>query len=157
MKMMKISKILVLVCLFAAMSCAVAAAEDVTVHIQENEDLGMVVAFYDSFFNKHEVDEASAVIADDYKQHNPSVPDGKKPFVDYFRGFFKENPESKMRIVRCAITGDIVWLHVHATTNAKDKGVAVVDMFRVKDGKIVEHWDVIQNVPDKSANSNTMF
>ena len=53
--------------------------------------------------------------------------------------------------------GDIVWLHVHSKINKDDLGKAVVDIFRVKDGKIVEHWDVIQNVPEQAENNNTMF
>lgn len=61
------------------------------------------------------------------------------------------------RIVRSAADGDLVYLHVHATEHPGDRGEAVVDIFRVKDGKIVEHWDVIQPVPETSANRNTMF
>lgn len=121
----------------------------------EEANRTLVVDFYDAFFNKH--DTSAAVVADDYKQHNPDVPDGKAPFVDYFTGFFKENPESKARIVRSATDGDLVWLHVHSTNGADDRGQSVVDIFRVKDGKITEHWDVIQAVPEKSANENTMF
>ena len=117
----------------------------------------LVVEFYDSFFNAHDVDRAAVVVADDYRQHNPEVPDGKAPFVGYFKGYFKENPASRARIVRSAADGDLVWLHVHSTNGAEDRGIAVVDVFRVKDGKIVEHWDVIQAVPVQSANSNTMF
>ncbi|MFV0350093.1 MAG: ester cyclase [Halodesulfovibrio sp.] len=117
----------------------------------------LVLKFYDTFFNKHQVDEAAKVVADNYIQHNPSVPDGKEPFVSYFRGFFKENPESKVRIVRSAVDGDIVWLHIHSVNNAKDTGEAVVDIFRVQDGMIVEHWDVIQPVPQTAENTNTMF
>ncbi|TKH34666.1 pyruvate kinase, partial [Bacillus cereus] len=53
--------------------------------------------------------------------------------------------------------GDTVALHVHSRTNSQDKGVAIVDIFRIKDGKIVEHWDVIQEIPSEAANDNTMF
>ena len=90
-------------------------------------------------------------------QHNPEVPDGKAPFVGYFGGYFKENPESRARIVRSAADGDLVYLHVHSTNGKADRGQAVIDIFRVQDGKIVEHWDVIQAVPEQAANSNTMF
>ena len=85
------------------------------------------------------------------------VPDGKAPFVNYFTGFFKENPQSKARIVRSATDGDLVYLHIHSTENESDRGRAIVDIFRVTDGKITEHWDVIQEVPEKAANNNTMF
>lgn len=95
--------------------------------------------------------------SNDYRQHNPSVPDGRAPLVDYFTGYFKANPQSRARIVRSAANGDLVWLHVHSTNGEGDLGRAVLDIFRVEDGQIVEHWDVIQDVPGKSSNSNTMF
>lgn len=122
---------------------------------QEEANRQLVVAFYDQFFNNH--DTTAAVVAEDYIQHNPEVPDGKAPFVGFFTGFFAENPNSKARIVRSAADGDLVWLHVHSTNGADDPGQAVVDIFRVEDGKIVEHWDVIQTVPTEAANPNTMF
>ncbi|ULR46939.1 nuclear transport factor 2 family protein [Rhizobium sp. K102] len=134
-------------------SGAFAASRDLKV---EEANRKLVVVFYDRFFNSHDI-EAASVVADDYRQHNPQVPDGKKPLVSFFTGFFKENPQSKAEIVRTAADGDLVWLHVHATNGTDDRGQAIVDIFRVKDGKIVEHWDVIQAVPKEAANKNTMF
>ncbi|MBY4628101.1 nuclear transport factor 2 family protein [Rhizobium croatiense] len=134
-------------------SGAFAASRDLKV---EEANRKLVVEFYDRFFNSHDL-EAASVVADDYRQHNPQVPDGKKPLVSFFTGFFKENPQSKAEIVRTAADGDLVWLHVHATNGTDDRGQAIVDIFRVKDGKIVEHWDVIQAVPKEAANKNTMF
>ncbi|RQR62382.1 hypothetical protein DIE19_11780 [Burkholderia sp. Bp9126] len=123
----------------------------------EEANRQLVLTFYDRVFNKHEVAEGATVLADDYKQHNPHVPDGKQPFVSYFTGAFKANPQAHARIVRSAADGDLVYLHVHSSVRPSDRGEAIVDIFRVKDGKIVEHWDVIQPVPEKSANANTMF
>jgi len=123
----------------------------------EEANRALVIEFYDLFFNQHKVDEAAKVVAEDYKQHNPTVPDGKEPFVSYYRDFFKQTPKSGVRVVRSAVDGDIVWLHVHSTNNEHDRGEAVIDIFRVRDGLIVEHWDVIQNVPETAENSNTMF
>ena len=124
---------------------------------QEEANRKLVIEFYDTVFNKHDVAKGAAVLVDSYKQHNPMVPDGKAPFVNYFTGFFKENPQSKARIVRSATDGDLVYLHIHSTENEGDRGRAIVDIFRVTDGKITEHWDVIQEVPEKAANNNTMF
>lgn len=123
----------------------------------EEANRALVLEFYDKFFNKHQVDEAAKVVADGYTQHNPTVPDGKEPFVSYYREFFKENPQSRAQVVRSAVDSNFVWLHVHSVNDAKDRGEAVVDIFRVKDGMIVEHWDVIQLVPETAENSNTMF
>ncbi|MCJ2875978.1 nuclear transport factor 2 family protein [Rhizobium pusense] len=124
---------------------------------REEANRKLVIEFYDTVFNKHEVEKGAAVIVDSYKQHNPMVPDGKKPFVDYFTGHFKENPQSKARIVRSAADGDLVYLHIHSTEKDGDRGRAIVDIFRVTDGNITEHWDVIQPVPETAANNNTMF
>ncbi|EOI3527813.1 nuclear transport factor 2 family protein [Cronobacter dublinensis] len=115
-----------------------------------------VITFYDRFFNQHDT-AAADVVADDYRQHNPEVPDGKAPFVNYFSGFFRDNPQSRAKVIRSAADGDLVWLQVHSTNGSHDRGQAVLDIFRVKDGKIVEHWDIIQDVPEKAANVNTMF
>ncbi|EOW6515667.1 nuclear transport factor 2 family protein [Cronobacter dublinensis] len=115
-----------------------------------------VITFYDRFFNQHDT-AAADVVADDYRQHNPEVPDGKAPFVNYFSGFFRDNPQSRAKVIRSAADGDLVWLQVHSTNGSHDRGQAVLDIFRVKDGKIVEHWDINQDVPEKAANANTMF
>jgi predicted SnoaL-like aldol condensation-catalyzing enzyme len=133
--------------------CAAAAERDLAA---EESNRKLVVEFYDRFFNRHDVD-AAQVVAEDYRQHNPHVPDGRQPFVSFFGKAFAENPRQRSRIVRSATDGDLVYLHVHATERPGDRGSAVVDIFRVKNGKIVEHWDVVQDVPEKAANDNTMF
>ena len=118
----------------------------------------IVVDFYEGVFSKHQVQTYSdRYIGTQYIQHNPYVADGKAPFVNYFTQYFKEHPDAKNTIKRVVAESDLVVLHVHSTQNAQDRGEAVVDIFRVKDGMIVEHWDVIQDVPEKAANDNTMF
>lgn len=118
----------------------------------------IVTDFYEGVFLQHQVKAfADLYIGDRYIQHNPHVPDGKAPFVDYFTGYFKENPQAKSVIKRAVAEDDLVFVHVHSKQNEQDRGVAVVDIFRVENGKIVEHWDVHQDVPATSANTNTMF
>lgn len=151
-------KVIAALWLSAGMALGASAAQNTTRDIAAEEaNRTLVLNFYDRFFNKHEVTQAAEVVADNYKQHNPQVPDGKAPFVAYFAGYFKENPQARARIVRSATDGDLVYLHVNSTNGPGDRGQAVVDIFRVQDGKIVEHWDVIQDVPEKAANENTMF
>ncbi|WP_231755444.1 nuclear transport factor 2 family protein [Bordetella sp. N] len=123
----------------------------------EETNRKLVVDFYNRVFNQHDVAAIPSVVSDGYKQHNPLVPDGRAPFVNYLTKRFQENPQARSEIIRSATDGDLVWLHVHSTANPQDRGRAIVDIFRVKDGKIVEHWDIIQFVPEKSANQNTMF
>lgn len=143
---------LALACLCAASS---AMAQPAQASAEQNRKL--VVAFYNDFFNKHEVDRASTVVAQDYKQHNPQVADGKKPFVTFFTQYFAKNPGARSRILRTAVDGDLVWMHNHSTSGPGDRGRAIVNIFRVQGGKIVEHWDVIQAVPERAANGNSMF
>ncbi|MEU2006807.1 nuclear transport factor 2 family protein [Rhodococcus sp. NPDC019627] len=115
-----------------------------------------MLEFYDGFFNRHDP-AAASVIAENYKQHNPQVPDGKAAFVDLLTANFAQNPTSRATVVRSAVDGDLVYLHVHSTNGPNDSGQAIVDIFRVDNGAIVEHWDVIQPVQQTAANSNTMF
>lgn len=156
--MMKLYQQPIALCLslFLLVSCQLAYAESRNL-AQEETNRQLVIQFYERFFNQHQVQQAASVVAEHYKQHNPDVPDGKAPFVEFFAQFFKENPGSRARIVRSATDGDLVYLHVHSTSKAGDLGQAVIDIFRVKNGKIVEHWDVVQEVPAQSANDNTMF
>ncbi|WP_276972317.1 nuclear transport factor 2 family protein [Tatumella ptyseos] len=124
---------------------------------QENRNLQLVYHFYNQFFNDHELSAADRDLSAGYIQHNPHVPDGRAPFVHYFAGYFKANPHAHSVISQYATYGDRVFLRVHSVRNPDDRGRAIVDIFRVKDGKITEHWDSVQDVPATAANNNTMF
>lgn len=124
----------------------------------EEKNKKIVREFYEMAFNQHKPTEAAKKYIDNkYIQHNPNVPNGAAAFYGYFEGFFKEHPQSRVEIKRIIGEGDIVVLHLNSKMDDKDRGRAIVDIFRIEDGKIVEHWDVIQDVPEKSANNNTMF
>jgi len=145
--------------LLAMVASHAACAEDSAMRnlAQEESNRALVVRFYDTVFNQHDLSIASTVLAPNYIQHNPHVPSGAAPFISFFTERFKANPESHSTIVRSAADGDLVFLHVHSTSNPQDRGNAIVDIFRVDHGKIAEHWDVIQPVPEHAANDNTMF
>ncbi|NIA61186.1 SnoaL-like domain-containing protein [Bacillus pacificus] len=113
----------------------------------------MVVNFYNEVFNKHNIDSIPKYASEDYQQHNPFVADGKRAFMDFFKEDFVKNPNSSAEIKRVVAEGDTVALHAHSRTNSQDKGVAIVDIFRLKNGKIVEHGDVIQEIPNETANN----
>lgn len=118
----------------------------------------IVTAFYNLIFRDHKPAEAFERFGGDkYIQHNPRVPDGKDALISYFTPYFKSNPEAKSEIKRAVAEGDLVWLHVLSKKDASDRGRAIVDIFRVEKGKVVEHWDVVQDIPENPANSNTMF
>ena len=117
-----------------------------------------VIAFYKLGINDHKPAEAvEKYVGKTYKQHNPTVRDGTKPFIERYEEFAKANPGLRADIKRVIAEGDLVVVHVHIKTSDKDRGLAVIDIFRLEDGKIVEHWDVKQPVPEKPANDNTMF
>jgi predicted SnoaL-like aldol condensation-catalyzing enzyme len=92
-----------------------------------------------------------------YIQHNPMAADGGEPFIGFVKSLKAEFPESRYEIKRMIAEGDLVVLHAHVTNSPEDRGVAVVDILRFEDGKAVEHWDVIQPIPETAANDNTMF
>ena len=124
----------------------------------EEQNKKIVREFYEMAFNQHKPTEAAMkYIGDKYIQHNPYVPNGAEAFYGYFEGFFKDHPQSRAEIKRVIGDGDLVVLHLNAKIDDQDRGRAIVDIFRLENGKIVEHWDVIQVVPEKSANDNTMF
>ena len=117
----------------------------------------LVQNFWNAVFNEHKISVIDEIVDEKYIQHNPYFKDGRSAFKDGFSGFFKEFPDSSAQIKHIGADGDLVFIHNHIKLNADDRGQAAMDIFRVKDGKIVEHWDIIQDIPEKSQNNNTMF
>jgi len=143
---------------FAAVACQPpqeTAQTDQRAKEERNKEI--VVAFYNAAINDKDFEKASQYLGNVYIQHNPLAadgPDGLKNFL----AFAKENLSTfKIEIKRVLADGDYVMLHVHAKRDADDRGSAVMDIFRLEDGKVVEHWDVIQAIPETAMNENTMF
>ena len=117
----------------------------------------VVLDFYEKGLNQKDFDAAAKHFGPRYIQHNPNAPDGIEGFKAFIAQRKEKFPNAKREIKRVFAEGDFVILHVHGMREPGERGVAIIDIFRLENGKIVEHWDVIQDVPETAANTNTMF
>jgi len=92
-----------------------------------------------------------------YTQHNPNAADGPEGLRDYIAFLKDKFPNNRSEIKRIFADGDYVIVHVHAVREPGTRGNAIIDIFKLENGKVVEHWDVIQPIPEKAANDNGMF
>ena len=124
---------------------------------QEEANKKTVLAFYDAAINKKDFDAASKYFGSRYTQHNPGAadgPEGLRKFIDFLKAKF---PNAKSEFKKVFADGGYVIVHVHAVREPGTLGNAIIDIFKLEGGKIVEHWDVTQPIPEKPANNNTMF
>ena len=122
------------------------------------KNLAIVLEFQEKVFNQHDMAVADRLLTDGYIQHNPRIPSGKAAFMSFFGKLGALRPTLHSDVVRSAASGDLVFVHVRSSDGSGKGDAAIVNIYRVENGKIAEHWDVIQPVPDgASANGNTMF
>ena len=125
-------------------------------NVEANKKL--VLDMVQTLFVEHKVDEAIDKYFDPgYIQHNPIAGNGAETIRTLFKGFYQNLPTATYVVKRIICEGDLCAVHSNSKLNADERGSAVVDIFRIANGKLAEHWDVIQAVPEKSANTNTMF
>jgi predicted SnoaL-like aldol condensation-catalyzing enzyme len=118
----------------------------------------IAIAFYDKLINDFDPETAFALYGGPtYRQHTPVMEDGREGVTRFIHSLRENYPNSHMEIKRSFCDGDMVILHCHWVRTPGELGNAVVDFFRIENDKVVEHWDVIQPIPEKSANDNTMF
>jgi len=124
-------------------------------NLKENKK--SAIAFYKMAYEGNPKEAIKKYVGNEYIQHNPDVGDGTEGFVSYFERMQNEYPNKSIEFVRCIAERNLVALHTHQTWPENDQYVTM-DFFRFDDnGKICEHWDAIQQIPEKSANTNTMY
>ena len=137
---------------------AVAAEAQARADAAKAEKIRLVSEFYDAAINQKDFEKASAYLGATYIQHNPTAPDGPeglKGFLEFLKAQF---PQAHSEIKHAYADGNFVILHVHSLREPDTRGRAIVDIFRLdENNKVVEHWDVVQDIPEKPANENTMF
>ena len=151
MRKFGIALIAVLLAFAVAPSAKAATAE------QMEANKKTVLAFYDAAINKKDFETAKQYFGAYYKQHNPAAadgPEGLKGFIEFLKAKF---PNSKSEFKRVFADGDYVILHVHAVREPGTRGNAIIDIFKLENGKVVEHWDAVQPIPETVQNNNGMF
>jgi predicted SnoaL-like aldol condensation-catalyzing enzyme len=123
--------------------------------LTQSNNKKLVAEFYQKLFGDKNIDAIDEYIGDVYIQHNPMAADGKDALKELLKKWFVNAPKEKIDIQHLGADGDFVYIHLR--TKMGTKTFSVIDIFRLKDNKIIEHWDVIQEVPEKSANDHPMF
>ena len=124
---------------------------------QEEKNRKLVQDFYETVINSQKYDRVNEFVDNNYIQHKPEVEDGPKGLLDFVRGVYAKSPKHRAQIIRSFADGDFVILHVHVINGAEAEHIAVMDIFRVENGLIKEHWDVAHPVPPVSRNNNGIF
>lgn len=142
---------------FSLAISACAQQPGVEEHAQKEAIRQTVLRFYESGLNQKDADAAMRYLGAQYRQHNPGAADGPEGFRKYVAFLREKYPQSHSEITSSFVDGNYVILHVHAVREPGTRGNAIVDIFRLQEGKIVEHWDVTQPIPEKTASGNSMF
>jgi predicted SnoaL-like aldol condensation-catalyzing enzyme len=127
-------------------------------HARHPSNRQVVTRFIDLFYRQGRVREAfMTYVAPGYIQHNPVARDGRDAAIAALEPYFASQPNAIREVQRIIVDGNLAAVHVRLRQNPQDRGFAVVDILRLENGMIVEHWDVIQAVPEHSANPHPMF
>lgn len=132
------------------------STENTSKNIQDEANKKLVLDFYQRMFGDKDVTAVDDYILPSYIQHNPDVADGAEAFKKEAIIWFKDQPKTKIDVQHIAADGDLVFIHLK-NVNPEGGLTSTIDIFRIEEGKIAEHWDVQQDVPKESANAHPMF
>jgi predicted SnoaL-like aldol condensation-catalyzing enzyme len=126
-----------------------------TLDLQANKETA--IDFYKTAYMGNPAEAVEKYVGEEYIQHNPLVSDGKQAFIEYFSRMHEEYPDKRIRFIRAVAEGNLVALQTHQVWPGNDQYVTM-DFFRFDaNGKIVEHWDAVQQIPETTKNGNTMY
>jgi predicted SnoaL-like aldol condensation-catalyzing enzyme len=131
------------------------ALAESTAAIENNKQT--VLEFYNKGVNQKDFTVASAYLDPAFKHHNPARSGGIEGFKAFLSSLREKHPNAHFEIKRVFADGDYVITHVHAMLDPGAKGTAVVDIYKLGNGRILEHWDVRQDIPDNAANLDGLF
>lgn len=123
--------------------------------IEKNKEL--VLRFLNEFMIEHKVEVLDELLGPTYTQHNPVIDDSKEGLIAFFQGFWKKYPNPGYYLKRIIAENDLVAIHYHWVPEPGVFERAIVDIFRIENERLVEHWDVVQQIPEKSVNKHPMF
>lgn len=124
---------------------------------RERRNLALAVGFYNAALNEKDWEKAESYIGDRYRQHSIYMEDGRAGFKGLIDRLIREFPENLGEIRQSFADGDMVVLHLHVTRTRETPGWTVIELMRLENEKVVEHWDIFEPVPATSANSNTLW
>ena len=155
---------LTLIGLFTILACNISLAKEQLHSSLEQSNLDKALYCMEILENRPDLKPSHRIdilrnecYSENFIEHAPNIKDGREALLSLFASRYKKYPELSMSIKRTASEGDLVWLHLHVKHTPDSLGGAGIHIFRMKEGKIVEHWGVGQPVPKESKNNNTMF
>jgi predicted SnoaL-like aldol condensation-catalyzing enzyme len=117
----------------------------------------LVLAFYQKLIGEKDYEGARPYMGAEYRQHAPYAADGHAGVAEWVRKFKEAFPQHHYEVKKIIAEGDLVMLHLHGKSGPHPYGESVIDIFRIENGKVVEHWDIIQPIPESADNANSMF
>jgi predicted SnoaL-like aldol condensation-catalyzing enzyme len=134
-----------------------ASSKEQSVADQLARNKQLVLAFYHKIIGEKDYEGARQYMGTQYRQHAPYATDGHTGIAEWVRKFKESFPQHRYEVKKVIAEGDLVVLHLHGMNGPNPLGESVIDIFRIENGKVVEHWDVIQPIPESADNANSMF